>query len=46
MKDSVYIEEKEKSYKASINANKPIVITLTIATILILLLNLISALFF
>ena len=46
MKDSVYIDKEEKSNRETTSAKKPIVIILTIATILILLLNLINTLFF
>lgn len=46
MKDSVYIEEKEKDYEVSASNKKPIVVILIVATVLILLLNLISTIFF
>jgi len=46
MKDSVYIEDKEKDFSTSETSRKPIVVVLTISIILVLLLNLISTIIF
>lgn len=46
MKDSVYIEDKEKDFRTPETTKKPVVITLTILIILILLLNLITTIIF
>lgn len=46
MKDSVYINQRNKSLKRSSYTNKPVLIILIIAIVLIILLNLINTLFF
>lgn len=46
MKDSVYIEEQEKDYDATVTTKKPVVVVLIISVVLILLLNLISTVIF
>ncbi len=46
MKETVYIEEKEKHYSASTTFYKPGVIVLTVSIVLVLLLNLINTIFF
>ena len=46
MKDTVYIEEKEKEMSASETTKKPVVLVLTISIVLILLLNLINTIIF
>lgn len=46
MKDTVYIEEKEKSIDAPETTKKPVVLVLTISVVLILLLNLINTIIF
>ncbi len=46
MKDTVYIEEKEKDIRTPETTKKPVVLVLTISIILILLLNLINTIIF
>jgi len=46
MKDTVFIEEKEKDIHRSETTKKPLVLVLTISIVLILLLNLISTIIF
>lgn len=46
MKDTVYIEEKDKEIQATETTKKPVVLVLAISVVLILLLNLINTIIF
>ncbi|MBK5212219.1 MAG: hypothetical protein JJE55_01000 [Flavobacteriaceae bacterium] len=46
MKDSVYIESKEKDYDATVTYHKPAFIAIAVSVVLIILLNLANTLFF
>lgn len=46
MKETVYIEEKEKDHHATTTSAKPGVIVITVSVVLVLLLNLINTIFF
>jgi hypothetical protein len=46
MKDSVYTQEKEKDFRATETAKKPLVVVLSVSVILIIILNLINTIFF
>lgn len=46
MKDSVYIEDKEKDYEATAYSKKPVAIAVIVSVVLILILNLINTMIF
>ncbi len=46
MKESVFIEDKEKDYQATTSFRKPVFVVLTISVILILMLNLVNTILF
>jgi hypothetical protein len=46
MKETVFIEEKEKRFQTSSLFAKPAVIAITVSVVLVLLLNLVNTLFF
>lgn len=46
MKETVFIEEKEKDYNVTSASGKPGVIVMTVSVVLVVLLNLVNTLFF